>query len=115
MNPSASTLFNTDWGPIGGTMTTAPEEAKAAGFKNLSEVAEIVGQKPQKLDYWHRAMPELFRIVLLGCAADKEGKDKPKASHWYCHYCEQRLNERDVTFNQRHAYCGNVAKWVEAG
>ena len=94
-------------------MSTASEQAKEAGLKSLTEVGKITGQSPQKLSYWHKVMPDFFRIVLLGCVADKAERAKPKASHWYCTYCEQQLNERDVTFNQRHAYCGNVAKWVE--
>ena len=76
-------------------------------------MAEISGESPQMLHYWHKSRPERFRIMLLGCVADKAQKEKPTRSHWHCSYCEQSLNERDVTFNQRHAYCGNVAKWVE--
>lgn len=95
-------------------MTTAPEQAKAAGFKNLSEVSRITGYSPQRLSYWHKAKPEKFRGVLLECSDDKTEKDKPKSSHWYCPYCKQKLRECDVTFNQRHSYCGNVAQWVEA-
>ena len=94
-------------------MSTAPEQAQEAGFKSLTEVGKITGQSPQKLHYWHKVTPDFFRIVLLGCVADKAEREKPTASHWYCAYCEQQLNERDVTFTQRHAYCRNVAKWVE--
>ncbi len=94
-------------------MKTAPVQAKEAGFKNLSEVARITGQSPQKVTYWHKYKPELFRIMLLGCVADKAQRAKPTRSHWHCSYCEQSLNERDVTYNQRHAYCGNAVKWVD--
>jgi len=94
-------------------MTTAPEQAKAAGLKNMAEVATMTGQSPQKLHYIEKAMPEFFHIILLGCVAVKAEREKPTASHWYCAYCEQSLKERDVTYTQRHAYCGNVAKWVE--
>lgn len=95
-------------------MTTAPEQAKAAGFKNLSEVAKIKGYSPQRLSYLHKAKPEKFRALLLECSPEKEGKDKHKTSCWYCSYCDKKLKERDVTFNQRHDYCRNIAKWVEA-
>ena len=94
-------------------MSTASEQAKAAGLKTLSEMAEITGESPQILCYRYKTNRQLFRILLLGCVADKAERQKPTASHWYCSYCEQQLNERDVTFNQRHAYCRNVAKWVE--
>ena len=51
---------------------TPAQEAKAAGLKNLSHVAELTGQSLQTLINWHRSKPELFEVVLLGCKAKHE-------------------------------------------
>lgn len=47
---------------------TPSQQAKAAGLKNLSQVAELTGQSLQTLTNWQRNKPDLFRIVLAGCA-----------------------------------------------
>lgn len=47
---------------------TPSQQAKAAGLKNLSQVAELTGQSLQTLTNWQRNKPDLFRIVLSGCA-----------------------------------------------
>lgn len=91
---------------------TPSQLAKAAGLKSLSQAAEMTGQSPQTLTNWHKYKPELFTIVLLGCVQSIKEK-QPTASHWYCPHCDESLQECHVTFNQRHVYCGNVAKWVE--
>lgn len=58
-------------------MTTA-KTVKEAGLKSLAEVSEMTGQSRQVLDAWHKERPELFRIILLGCLADKTNKERDK-------------------------------------
>lgn len=48
---------------------TASQQAKATGLKSLSQVAEMTGQSIQTLINWHKNKPDLFDIVLRGCAA----------------------------------------------
>ena len=48
---------------------TASQQAKAAGLKNLAEVAKLTRQSPQTLNNWHNNKPELFNAVVLGCVA----------------------------------------------
>ena len=48
---------------------TPSQQAKEAGLKNLLQVQQLTGQSAQTLTNWHRDKPELFKIVLLGCAA----------------------------------------------
>ena len=48
-------------------MTTS-EAAKAANLKSLKQVGELTGQSNQTLINWHKYKPELFEVVLLGCA-----------------------------------------------
>jgi hypothetical protein len=45
------------------------EQAKASGLKNLKQVAGITGKKERTLINWCNDSPELFEVVLLGCAA----------------------------------------------
>lgn len=47
---------------------TASEAAKQAGLYSLAEVSRMVGKSPQTLYNWHKRYPELFRVVLIGCA-----------------------------------------------
>jgi hypothetical protein len=49
---------------------TPSQQAKAAGLKSLTQVKQITGVSLNTLINWHRDKPELFRIVLLGCAAE---------------------------------------------
>jgi len=49
------------------------EKAKAAGFKNLDELAKITGQSTQTLRNWDANKPELFAVVLKGAITKKEG------------------------------------------
>jgi len=51
---------------------SASAAAKSAGLKSLAEVSEITGKPPQTLRRWHTEEPALFRVVLLGCARQKE-------------------------------------------
>ena len=46
---------------------TASEQAKAAGLKNLKQVAEMTGVRANTLHNWHRRKPLLFTVVLIGC------------------------------------------------
>jgi hypothetical protein len=48
---------------------TPSQQAKEAGLKNLLQVQQLTGQSAQTLTNWHRDKPDLFKIVLLGCAA----------------------------------------------
>ena len=45
------------------------ERAKALGLKSLAQVSELTGQSVQTLSNWAKNKPELFEVVLLGCAA----------------------------------------------
>ena len=49
---------------------TPSQQAKAAGLKNLSQAAELTGQSLQTLTNWQNNKPDLFRIVLAGCASE---------------------------------------------
>lgn len=53
---------------------TASEEAKAAGLKSLSEVSEMTKTSLQTLINWYNNKPELFAVVVAGCAALKGAK-----------------------------------------
>ncbi len=48
---------------------TASKKAKELGLKNLKQVSELTGQSLQTLTNWFNDKPELFEVVLLGCAA----------------------------------------------
>jgi hypothetical protein len=45
---------------------TPSQQAKAHGYKTLSELASIVGVDRQTLDNWAKNKPKLFQAVLLG-------------------------------------------------
>jgi len=49
--------------------STASQQAKSVGLKNLKQVTEITGAHRNTLRQWHRDKPDLFNIVLLGCIA----------------------------------------------
>lgn len=51
---------------------TPSNQAKAKGLKSLEQVSRLTGQSPQTLRNWSLAKPDLFEIVLLGCAAKKQ-------------------------------------------
>ncbi len=63
-------------------MMTASQEAKSAGFKSLAEVRGMLGTNANGhprigknvLYGWHKNKPELFRVVIAGCAAIKGEK-----------------------------------------
>ena len=57
---------------------TASQAVKAAGFKNLKQVTELLGESPegkilgesrQTLGNWFKNEPLRFELYLLGCAA----------------------------------------------
>jgi hypothetical protein len=50
---------------------TASQEAKKAGLHSLLEVSRITGVSFQTLNNWHNNKPNLFKIVVIGCAALK--------------------------------------------
>ena len=50
---------------------TPSQQAKEAGLKNLLQVQRLTGQSAQTLTNWHKNKPELFRVVIAGCAAIK--------------------------------------------
>lgn len=53
---------------------TASEDAKKAGLKNLAEVSEMTKTSYQTLTNWYNDKPELFAVVVAGCAAMKAEK-----------------------------------------
>jgi len=48
---------------------TPSKQAKRVGLKSLAQACEMTKQSPQTLANWHRDKPELFAIVIEGCAA----------------------------------------------
>ena len=46
----------------------ASEQAKQAGLKSLAQVSELTGVSFQTLNNWSKHKPQLFAVVLLGCA-----------------------------------------------
>ncbi len=50
---------------------TASEQAKALGLDSLTEVSQMTGISRQHLGTWHNENQNLFKIVLIGCAARK--------------------------------------------
>lgn len=48
---------------------TASQQAKAAGLKSLIQVQQLTKQSAQTLINWHRDKPDLFRVVIAGCAS----------------------------------------------
>jgi hypothetical protein len=47
---------------------TAAEQVKRAGLKSLKQVSKMTGKPTQTLNAWHKASPDLFEIIVLGCA-----------------------------------------------
>jgi hypothetical protein len=45
---------------------TAAEEAKQAGYKSLTHLANLSGKTTRCLRDWHRSNKPLFNAVLLG-------------------------------------------------
>lgn len=58
---------------------TASQQAKAAGLKSLSQVSEMTGQSAQTLINWSKNKPELFEVVLRGCAQLERDKEQGTA------------------------------------
>ena len=48
---------------------TPSKKAKELGLKSLTQVSKLTGQSLQTLTNWFNDKPELFEVVLLGCAA----------------------------------------------
>jgi hypothetical protein len=55
---------------------TPSQQAKAAGLTSLSQVSKLTGVSLQTLTNWHKHKPELFKIVLMGCATLLKDIDK---------------------------------------
>ncbi len=51
---------------------TASEQARAYGLNSLAQVTKQTGVSKQTLQGWHRNKPQLFAIVLAGCAIASE-------------------------------------------
>lgn len=47
---------------------TASEKAKQHGLRNLAEVASLTKTSFQTLNNYHKNKPDLFEIILIGCA-----------------------------------------------
>lgn len=57
--------------------TTAAQQAREAGLPGLAYITEQTGVGRSTLDLWHKQKPDLFRVVVAGCAAmAKEGLDE---------------------------------------
>jgi hypothetical protein len=59
--------------PNAGGVMTPSQQAKAAGLSSLAEVSRMTGQSPQTLNNWSRRKPDLFQVVIAGCASIKRG------------------------------------------
>jgi hypothetical protein len=46
---------------------TASEEAKAAGYQSLTQVANLFSTTTETLRRWHRSNHYKFEAVLIGC------------------------------------------------
>ena len=53
-------------------MTTASKYAKQAGLRSLAEAVRMTGRSADTLTRWHKDMPNLFRVVILGCLEVKK-------------------------------------------
>lgn len=53
-------------------LLTPSQQAKSIGLDSLKQVSRLSNVSEQTLINWHKNKPELFEIVLLGCAAAKE-------------------------------------------
>lgn len=59
---------------------TASQQAKEAGLKSLAQIRDMLGTNKnghpmvsyQTLINWHKNKPELFAVVIAGCAATLE-------------------------------------------
>ena len=50
---------------------TASQTAKKTGLSSLAEVSEMTGQSVQTLNNWFNDKPDLFQVVIVGCAVFK--------------------------------------------
>jgi len=53
---------------------TPSQQCKAAGLKSLAQVSQMTGKSVQTLINWSRDSPELFEVVIAGCAAIFSGQ-----------------------------------------
>jgi len=54
---------------------TPSQKAKQIGLKSLGVVIELTGQSAQTISNWAKNKPELFEVVLTGCAAKLKEND----------------------------------------
>jgi len=54
---------------------TPSQQAIEAGLESLAQVIKLTGQSRQTLANWQRDKPDLFRIVLTGCATEIHGEN----------------------------------------
>ncbi len=47
------------------------EQAKEMGLRSLARVAELCNKRHDTLIRWHRDNPQLFKMVLQGCAVQE--------------------------------------------
>jgi len=53
---------------------TPAEEAKAAGFKSLKELAEHLNVSTRNLHRWHKTKHKFFMALVKGAAVDRLNK-----------------------------------------
>jgi hypothetical protein len=53
----------------------ASKQAKNMGLTNLKQVTEMTKAIPNTLRNWSIDKPELYRVVMIGCAAVNEEND----------------------------------------
>lgn len=57
------------------TSKTPSQQAKAAGFKTLTQVSRICNKSVSTLRGWSRDNPQLFQVILIGCATTGDKDD----------------------------------------
>ena len=53
---------------------TPAQEAKAAGFKSLKELAEYLNVSPRNLQRWHKTRHKFFMVLVKGAAVERLNK-----------------------------------------
>ena len=62
---------------------TSSEKAKSLGLKSLKEVSDMIGKPTQTLNNWAKNEPDLFKIVLIGCAQVKQEEEQPNYFNFF--------------------------------
>ena len=88
---------------------TPSEQAKAAGFKSLAEVARKIGKPRRTLYNWHRDSPELF-----GQIVNPETQNlKDLISHMVVHDGYKLNGFKHMTTEQKELYGSCVGRTVD--